>query len=116
MWLRSEHVSRRLRGRLNNSCTSETKIYNYRVQVRNIRKLPSVNNNNHRINVPNKYGRLTRWRRRCTHFLKEVCIIFYFFFFLILNLNSYICCIFLCFYSRYGFNYISNYIIIISLL
>lgn len=80
MWLRSEHVSRRLRGRLNISCTSETKIYNYRVQVRNIRKLPSINNNSHHINIPNKYGRLTRWRRRCTHFLKEVCITFYFFF------------------------------------
>ncbi|XP_012347822.1 CTD small phosphatase-like protein 2 isoform X2 [Apis florea] len=74
MWLRSEHVSRRLRGRLNISCTSETKIYNYRVQVRNIRKLPSINNSSNHINIPNnKYGRLTRWRRRCTHFLKEAC-------------------------------------------
>ncbi|KOC69458.1 CTD small phosphatase-like protein 2 [Habropoda laboriosa] len=73
MWLRSEHVSRRLRGRLSISCASGTKISNHRVQINSLRKLPSINNNSHRINTPNKCGRLTRWRRRCTHFLKEAC-------------------------------------------
>ncbi|XP_033366563.1 probable phosphatase PSR2 isoform X1 [Bombus vosnesenskii] len=73
MWLRSEHVSRRLRGRLNVSCVSRTKTSHHRVQVSSLRKLPSVNNNNYRINTPNKCGRLTRWKHRCTHFLKEAC-------------------------------------------
>ncbi|XP_017884781.1 CTD small phosphatase-like protein 2 isoform X2 [Ceratina calcarata] len=73
MWLRSEHVSRRLRRRLNISCISRSKISNHRVQVGSIRKLPSITNNSHRINAPNKCGKLTRWKRRCTRFLKEAC-------------------------------------------
>lgn len=77
MWLRSEHVSRRLRGRLNVSCVSGTKISHHRVQASNLRKLPSIHNNNYRINTSNKCGRLTRWRHRC-HLLKEVCVNIYF--------------------------------------
>ncbi|XP_076752509.1 uncharacterized protein LOC143424374 [Xylocopa sonorina] len=74
MWLRSEHVSRRLRGRLNISCTSRTKISNHQVQVSSLRKLPSItNNSSHLINTSNKCGRLTRWKLRCTRFLKEAC-------------------------------------------
>ncbi|KAK9300323.1 hypothetical protein QLX08_006878 [Tetragonisca angustula] len=72
MWLRSEHVSKRLRGRLNVSCVSGTKISHHRVQASNLRKLPSIHNNNYRINTSNKCGRLTRWRHRC-HLLKEAC-------------------------------------------
>lgn len=72
MWLRSEHVGRRLRGRINISTVPRSKVSNHRVQVGSLRKLPSISNNNHRINSPNKCGRLTRWRHRCTHFLKEV--------------------------------------------
>ena len=73
MWLRSEHISRRLRGRLGISSLSRSKISNRRAQVGGLRKLPSISNNSRRINTPNKCGRLTRWRRRCTHFLKEAC-------------------------------------------
>ncbi|XP_076653257.1 uncharacterized protein LOC143359276 isoform X1 [Halictus rubicundus] len=73
MWLRSEHVSRRLRGRLNISSIPRSKISNHRIQFSSLRKLPSIGNNSHRINKPNKCSRLTRWRRRCTHFLKEAC-------------------------------------------
>nr|XP_033335884.1 CTD small phosphatase-like protein 2 [Megalopta genalis] len=73
MWLRSEHVRRRLRGRLNISSISRSKISNHRIQFSSLRKLPSIGNNSHRINKPNKCSRLTRWRRRCTHFLKEAC-------------------------------------------
>ncbi|XP_076182167.1 uncharacterized protein LOC143154176 isoform X1 [Ptiloglossa arizonensis] len=73
MWLRSEHVGRRLRGRINISTVPRSKVSNHRVQVGSLRKLPSISNNNHRINSPNKCGRLTRWRHRCTHFLKEAC-------------------------------------------
>ncbi|XP_076390441.1 uncharacterized protein LOC100878960 isoform X1 [Megachile rotundata] len=73
MWLRSEHVGRRLRGRLNINTASRTKISNHRLQISSFRKLPSVSNNNHRTDIPNKCGRLTRWRHRCIHFLKEAC-------------------------------------------
>lgn len=113
MWLRSEHVSRRLRGRLNVSCVSRTKTSHHRVQVSSLRKLPSVNNNNYRINTPNKCGRLTRWKHRCTHFLKEVCISIYFSF----DLNfSHLLYLFVLLSKTLIFNYdISNYIIIISL-
>lgn len=85
MWLRSEHVSRRLRGRLNINTASRTKISHHRLQVSSFRKLPSVSNNNHRIDIPNKCSRLTRWRRRCTHFLKEVSNKFLF------KLSTYMC-------------------------
>lgn len=73
MWLRSEHVSRRLRGRLSISSLCRSKFSNRRTQASSLRKVPSISNNSHRTNTPNKCGRLTRWRRRCTHFLKEVC-------------------------------------------
>ncbi|XP_043279417.1 CTD small phosphatase-like protein 2 isoform X2 [Venturia canescens] len=76
MWLRSEHVSRRLRGRLStgsNNSTSSNRVSTGRVQGGGVRKLPTVNNNTQRVSTSNRCSRLTRWRQRPTSLLKEAC-------------------------------------------
>lgn len=72
MWLRSEHVSRRLRGRLYISGVSGSKTSTGRVQAASARKVPFISSSNHRINTLRKCSRLTRWRHRSPNFLKEV--------------------------------------------
>lgn len=75
MWLRSEHVSRRLRGRLStgsNVSTGANKVSSSRVQGGAVRKVPAVNNSSQRVNTSSRCGRLTRWRRRSPNLLKEV--------------------------------------------
>lgn len=72
MWLRSEHVSRRLRGRLYISGVSGSKTSTGRVQGVSARKVPFISSSNHRINTLRKCSRLTRWRHRSPNFLKEV--------------------------------------------
>ncbi|XP_057320571.1 CTD small phosphatase-like protein 2 [Microplitis mediator] len=71
MWLRSEHVGRRLRGRINSTSTFRTKVSG-RVQG-GVRKVPAVNNSNQRVNTSSKCARLSRWRRRSPSLLKEAC-------------------------------------------
>lgn len=73
MWLRSEHVSRRLRGRLGTSGASGSKVSGSRVQAGAVRKVPAVNNSNQRVNTSSRCGRLTRWRRKSPNLLKEAC-------------------------------------------
>ncbi|XP_046838894.1 CTD small phosphatase-like protein 2 isoform X1 [Vespa crabro] len=73
MWLRSEHVSRRLRGRLYISGVSGSKTSTSRVQGTSARKVPFISSSNHRINTLRKCSRLTRWRHRSPNFLKEAC-------------------------------------------
>lgn len=70
MWLRSEHVGRRLRGRINSTSTFRTKVSG-RVQG-GVRKVPAVNNSNQRVNTSSRCARLSRWRRRSPSLLKEV--------------------------------------------
>ena len=76
MWLRSEHVSRRLRGRLstgtNVTASGTNKVSSSRVQGGAVRKVPAVNNSSQRVNTSSRCGRLTRWRRRSPNLLKEV--------------------------------------------
>lgn len=72
MWLRSEHVSRRLRGRLGSAVASATKSTSRRVQTGTVRKSPAINNSSQRVHTTSKCGRLSRWRRRSPNFLKEV--------------------------------------------
>ncbi|XP_058806610.1 CTD small phosphatase-like protein 2 isoform X2 [Phymastichus coffea] len=72
MWLRSEHVSRRLRGRLG-STASASKSSGRRVQGGFVRKVPAINNSNQRVHTTSKCGRLSRWRRRSPNLLKEAC-------------------------------------------
>lgn len=71
MWLRSEHVGRRLRGRIGIATGASTKSRN-RVQS-GVRKVPATNNSSQRVNTTSRCGRLTRWRRRSPTLLKEVC-------------------------------------------
>ncbi|XP_008557871.1 CTD small phosphatase-like protein 2 [Microplitis demolitor] len=71
MWLRSEHVGRRLRGRINSTSTFRTKVSG-RVQG-GVRKVPAVNNSNQRVNTSSRCARLSRWRRRSPSLLKEAC-------------------------------------------
>ena len=75
MWLRSEHVSRRLRGRLGTKCVTGPKITQRRVQTGAVRKVPAINNSSQRVNTSSRCGRLSRWRRRSPNFLKEVNIL-----------------------------------------
>lgn len=72
MWLRSEHISRRLRGRLGTANISVTKAFSRRVQVGTVRKSPAINNSSQRVNTLSRCGRLSRWRRRSPHLFKEV--------------------------------------------
>ncbi|KAF7996418.1 hypothetical protein HCN44_002050 [Aphidius gifuensis] len=72
MWLRSEHVGRRLRGRIGIATGTSTKSRN-RVQSVSVRKVPATNNSSQRVNTTSRCGRLTRWRRRSPTLLKEVC-------------------------------------------
>lgn len=68
MWLRSEHVSRRLRGRLG----SATKGPSRKVQGGTVRKSPVINNSNQHVHTASKCARLPRWKRRSPNLLKEV--------------------------------------------
>ncbi|XP_020286209.1 CTD small phosphatase-like protein 2 isoform X2 [Pseudomyrmex gracilis] len=70
MWLRSERISRRLRGRL--SITSTSKAASHRTQVGTARKVPYIGNSSRAI-ASNRCSRLTQWRRRLSSFLKEAC-------------------------------------------
>ncbi|EFN76554.1 CTD small phosphatase-like protein 2 [Harpegnathos saltator] len=72
MWLRSERISRRLRGRLCLSGVSASKGTSHRAQLATARKLPSINNSS-RVIASSRCGRLTQWRRRSSNFLKEAC-------------------------------------------
>jgi len=69
MWLRSERISRRLRGRLSLSGVTASKATGQRVQV--ARKVQHINNSS-RVITSNKCSRLSQWRRRSSSFLKEV--------------------------------------------
>uniref|UniRef100_A0ABD2WM88 FCP1 homology domain-containing protein n=2 Tax=Trichogramma TaxID=7490 RepID=A0ABD2WM88_9HYME len=70
MWLRSEHLSRRLRGR----CTTSTaKGPDRKVQTGNVRKSPAIINSSQRVHTTSKCGRLSRWQRRSPNLLKEAC-------------------------------------------
>lgn len=71
MWLRSERISRRLRGRLSLSGVSASKGTGHRAQLGTARKLPSINSSSRAI-TSGRYGRLSQWRRRSSNFLKEV--------------------------------------------
>ncbi|XP_024937527.1 uncharacterized protein LOC107264472 isoform X2 [Cephus cinctus] len=73
MWLRSEHVSRRLRGRLGTGGASGSKVSGSRVQAGAVRKVPAINNSSQRVSTSSRCGRLTRWRRRSPNLLKEAC-------------------------------------------
>ncbi|XP_051169928.1 CTD small phosphatase-like protein 2 [Leptopilina boulardi] len=73
MWLRSEHVSRRLRGRLGTNSVQGSKVSVRRVQTGAVRKVPAINNSSQRVNTSSRCGRLSRWRRRSPNFLKETC-------------------------------------------
>ncbi|XP_043462480.1 CTD small phosphatase-like protein 2 [Leptopilina heterotoma] len=73
MWLRSEHVSRRLRGRLGTNSVQGAKVSGRRVQSGTVRKVPAINNSSQRVNTSSRCGRLSRWRRRSPNFLKEAC-------------------------------------------
>ncbi|XP_008216434.1 CTD small phosphatase-like protein 2 isoform X1 [Nasonia vitripennis] len=73
MWLRSEHVSRRLRGRLGTTVGPASKGAARRVQAGTVRKAPAINNSSQRVHTTSKCGRLSRWRRRSPHLLKEAC-------------------------------------------
>ncbi|XP_033231223.1 CTD small phosphatase-like protein 2 [Belonocnema kinseyi] len=73
MWLRSEHLSRRLRGRLSTKCVAGPKVTERRVQTGAVRKVPAINNSSQRVNTSSRCGRLSRWRRRSPNFLKEAC-------------------------------------------
>ncbi|XP_034951725.1 CTD small phosphatase-like protein 2 [Chelonus insularis] len=70
MWLRSEHVGRRLRGRLNSSATAGK--VSGRVQG-GVRKVSTINNGSQRVNTSTRCGNLKRWRRRSPSLLKEAC-------------------------------------------
>lgn len=72
MWLRSEHVSRRLRGRLGTAVVTAAKGTGRRVQAGTVRKSPAINNSSQRVHTTSKCGRLSRWRRRSPNLLKEV--------------------------------------------
>ncbi|XP_011301580.1 CTD small phosphatase-like protein 2 [Fopius arisanus] len=67
MWLRSEHVGRRLRGRI----TSISKLP--RLQTAGVRKVPAANNSSQRVTTSSRCNRLSRWRRRPPSLLKEAC-------------------------------------------
>lgn len=71
MWLRSERISRRLRGRLSLSGVSASKGTSHRTQLSTARKLPSINSTS-RVITSGRCGRLSQWRRRSSNFLKEV--------------------------------------------
>ncbi|XP_046478377.1 CTD small phosphatase-like protein 2 [Neodiprion pinetum] len=73
MWLRSEHVGRRLRGRLGAAGATSSKVTGSRVQSGAVRKIPAITNSNQRVNTSSRCGRLTRWRRRSPNLLKEAC-------------------------------------------
>ncbi|XP_012255451.1 CTD small phosphatase-like protein 2 isoform X2 [Athalia rosae] len=73
MWLRSEHVSRRLRGRLGTAGATSSKVTRSRVQSGAVRKIPAIANNSQRVNTTSRCGRLTRWRQRSPNLLKEAC-------------------------------------------
>lgn len=83
MWLRSEHVSRRLRGRLGTNSVQGPKVSGRRVQSGTVRKVPAINNSSQRVNTSSRCGRLSRWRRRSPNFLKEVISFFVNFFIII---------------------------------
>lgn len=72
MWLRSEHVSRRLRGRLGTAVVSTTKGPGRRIQGGTVRKAPAINNSSQRVHTTSKCGRLSRWQRHSPSLLKEV--------------------------------------------
>ncbi|XP_032673011.1 CTD small phosphatase-like protein 2 isoform X1 [Odontomachus brunneus] len=72
MWLRSERISRRLRGRLSLSGVSASKGTSHRTQLGTARKLPSINSTS-RVITSSRCGRLSQWRRRSSNFLKEAC-------------------------------------------
>ncbi|RLU23384.1 hypothetical protein DMN91_003588 [Ooceraea biroi] len=72
MWLRSERISRRLRGRLNLSGVTASKATGHRAQVGATRKLPHIGNSS-RVITSSRCSRLSQWRRRSSSFLKEVC-------------------------------------------
>jgi len=69
MWLRSERISRRLRGRL--SGVTAPKATGHRAQVATARKVQYISNNS-RVITSSKCSRLSQWRRRSSSFLKEV--------------------------------------------
>jgi len=71
MWLRSERISRRLRGRLNLSGITTSKATGHRTQVGTSRKVPHIGNNS-RVITSSRCGKLNQWRRRSSSFLKEV--------------------------------------------
>ncbi|KAH0547438.1 CTD small phosphatase-like protein 2 isoform X1 [Cotesia glomerata] len=71
MWLRSEHVGRRLRGRINSTASFRAKVPG-RIPG-GVRKVPAVNNSSQRVNTSSRCARLSRWRRRSPNLLKEVC-------------------------------------------
>lgn len=72
MWLRSEHVGRRLRGRIGITTGATTKSRS-KVQSGTVRKVPATNSSSQRVNTTSRCGRLTRWRRRSPASLKEAC-------------------------------------------
>lgn len=72
MWLRSEHVGRRLRGRIGVVVKVGTKSRS-RIQSGSVRKVPAVNNSSQRVNTSSRCGRLSRWKRRSPILIKEAC-------------------------------------------
>jgi hypothetical protein len=54
MWLRSEHLSRRLRGRLSTAIVAATKSTGRRVQAGAVRKSPAINNSSQRVHTASK--------------------------------------------------------------
>jgi len=71
MWLRSERISRRLRGRLSLSGVTASKATSHRTQVGTARKVPHIGNSS-RVITSSRCSRLSQWRRRTSSFLKEV--------------------------------------------
>lgn len=71
MWLRSERISRRLRGRLSLSGVTASKATSHRTQVGTARKVPHIGNSS-RVITSSRCGRVNQWRRRSSSFLKEV--------------------------------------------
>ncbi|XP_012274130.1 CTD small phosphatase-like protein 2-A isoform X2 [Orussus abietinus] len=73
MWLRSEHLSRRLRGRLSTGGVSGSKVSSSRVQVGAVRKISAIGKGSQRVGTSSRCSRLTRWRHRSPNLLKEAC-------------------------------------------
>ncbi|KAJ8679856.1 hypothetical protein QAD02_015643 [Eretmocerus hayati] len=73
MRLRSEHVGRRLRGRLSNAVVTTNKGPSRRIYSGTVRKAPAINNSSQRVHTASKCERLSRWRQHSPKLLKEAC-------------------------------------------